>query len=133
MGLVEVSSPCMHTAYFAKLHKLRGLYFVSGIFKITLYPVTRLLFIPWIMREVLLNIPLFEEECPIMVPFSISAGAFIFLISAYHTVVNFYCKMSQHLYLREKTLDDHGATLLGGRRSQRAVRDDKERLLKSEV
>lgn len=100
--LVELSSTALHTAYFAKLHDYESLYFISGISKLTLYPATRLLFIPWILSEMFANMILFEEECSLMAPFSIAALAFIFLISVYHAVVNFCLKMSQHLYLKKK-------------------------------
>jgi len=113
--LVELSSTCLHTAYFAKLYEKQGLYFVSGIFKLTLYPLTRLVFIPWRVSEIVANIALFEEECSVMAPFTFGAVAFIILISAYHAVVNFYLKMPQHLYLKKKDQCGHAFFVDSGR------------------
>lgn len=103
--LIEISSTALHTGYFARLYNNKRLYFASGVCKLTLYPIFRLLLVPWLGYQVVLNRRLFEEECWLFLPFTILSSVFIFGISAFHFAVNFIGKMSKTLYLIREPKD----------------------------
>ena len=101
LGLFEVSTCGLNLGYYSKVYNLKTAYFIAGISKLTLYPVSRIvwgsLFTYWMWTD--------EDYAryPMVLYYTIFAMVGFILLSTVYTGMIFK-SWRKHLYLKKSTL-----------------------------
>jgi len=108
--LIEFTNlPCLHLSYYAKMYNWKRLYFFSGICKMTIYPILRIIGLPvmlYLFETDGTNIQWNSDHCIFMRYYFWIAYMFIVIFSIYFFAV-MMMSPGKYLYLRKKESKQH--------------------------